>query len=66
MQAVVPIANPEATAQFALELLGNEATWYAAQQAGIKRVETFYTQKDMFANYRAVYRTALSAVERSD
>lgn len=60
---IVPIASPEATAQAALELLTDEKAWYAAQAAGIKRVESFYTQPQMFARYCEIYREAL---ERSD
>ncbi len=63
--AVVSIASPEATAQSALSLLQNESTWYAAQQAGIKRVEAYYTQKDMFENYGGIYQAAFDAVERN-
>jgi glycosyltransferase involved in cell wall biosynthesis len=62
--AVVPIANPEATAQAALTLLQDETAWHAAQKAGIQRVETYYSQKDMFANYEDLYRNALIAAER--
>ena len=64
--AVVSIASPEATAHAALELLQNESVWADAQAAGIKRVEAYYTQKDMFANYGDVYQEAFDAVERND
>lgn len=64
--AVVPIASPEATAQSALALLQNESAWYDAQQAGLKRVKAYYTQKDMFANYGGIYREAFAAAERND
>jgi glycosyltransferase involved in cell wall biosynthesis len=57
--AVVPIANPEATARAALPLLQDEGAWRAAQQAGIHRVETYYTQAGMFDQYRQLYDQAL-------
>jgi glycosyltransferase involved in cell wall biosynthesis len=60
---VVPIASPEATARSALALLQNDDAWHNAQLAGIKRVEAYYTQKDMFANYQSVYREAFESME---
>jgi polysaccharide biosynthesis protein PelF len=57
--AVVPIANPEATARAALPLLQDEGAWRAAQQAGIRRVEAYYTQAGMFDQYRRLYAKAL-------
>ena len=56
--AVVPIANPEATAQACLELLRDHGRWRAAQEAGIRRVETHYTRAQMIDAYRDVYRRA--------
>jgi len=56
---VVQIANPEETAIAALELLTDEKKWKQAQAAAIKRVELFYTQKDMFNKYRHIYQQAL-------
>jgi glycosyltransferase involved in cell wall biosynthesis len=58
---VVSIANPEATAEAALELLGDPHKWRAAQAAGIQRVEQFYTQARMFGSYRKIYQDALAA-----
>jgi polysaccharide biosynthesis protein PelF len=63
--AVVPIANPEATARAALPLLQDESAWRAAQQAGIRRVETYYTQAGMFGQYRHLYEQALSPSEET-
>lgn len=57
--AVISIANPGATAAGAVALLQNESRWRDAQQAGIRRVERFYTQRDMLTNYRALYLTAM-------
>ena len=56
---VVSIASPDATAEAALRLLGDENRWRAAQAAGIARVEAYYTQARMFDSYRAIYKKAL-------
>jgi glycosyltransferase involved in cell wall biosynthesis len=56
--AVVPIANPQATARAALALLRDPARWRAAQEAAIRRVEAHYTQEQMIDAYRQVYREA--------
>jgi glycosyltransferase involved in cell wall biosynthesis len=56
--AVVPIANPEATARGALALLRDRERWSAARGAAIRRVETHYTQGQMIEAYRQVYREA--------
>lgn len=58
--AVVNIANPEATARAALELLADPQRWHASQAAGIARVERLYTQELMLARYRSIYETALA------
>lgn len=52
---VVRIADPEALAQAALELLGDTDEWQRASRAGIRRVETYYTQSLMFGSYRVLY-----------
>lgn len=57
--AVVNIAHPEATARAALELLGDPARWRSAQEAGVRRVESMYTERQMLDRYRAIYRRAL-------
>ncbi len=56
---VVGIADPQALAQAAIDLLEPSA-WHAASAAGIRRVETYYAQDRMFASYREVYDRALS------
>ena len=55
--AVVPIADPEALAQAAFQLLNEPGRWRAAQQAGIRRVERYYRQSHVLDSYRAVYRS---------
>ena len=57
---VVGIADPTALAGAALELLGDPAAWRKAQQAGIARVEKYYTQERMFNSYRELYANALA------
>ena len=57
---VVGIADPRALAQAALELLASEEAWNAAAQAGIRRVEAYYSQERMIGSYREIYRHALA------
>ena len=56
---VVGIADPEALANAAVELLGDEAAWRVAQTAAIRRVEQYYTLEMMIGQYREVYQRAL-------
>ncbi len=63
--AVVSMANPTALAEAALELLSDQERWHAAQQAGITRVETFYTQTQMIDEYQSIYTKALDAWQES-
>ncbi|HEY8606583.1 MAG TPA: GT4 family glycosyltransferase PelF [Noviherbaspirillum sp.] len=57
--AVVNIAEPEALALAAVGLLSDDTRWRRAQAAGIARVERYYTQERMFAQYRELYDGAL-------
>lgn len=57
--AVVDIANPEASARAAFELLRDRPRWDAAQAAGIARVESTYTQSLMLERYRKIYEKAI-------
>lgn len=52
---VVRIADPEALAQAAVELLGDTGEWRRASAAAIRRVETYYSQDMMFGRYRELY-----------
>lgn len=63
---VVGIADPQALADAALRLLTDEAAWHSAAQAGIARVERYYTHPVMFARYRAVYDRALGRTPHTD
>ncbi|WP_294946333.1 GT4 family glycosyltransferase PelF [Sulfurivirga sp.] len=56
---IVPIADPEATAQGILSLLEDEAAWQAAQRAGLERVRRYYRLDQMYDAYRGVYDEAL-------
>ncbi len=58
--AVVGIADAQELGQACADLLGDPARWQAASQAGIARVERYYTQPMMFERYRAVYDDALN------
>ena len=58
---VVPIADPEATAQAIIGLLTDESRWYAAQCAGISRVERYYTEDILLSNYTNIYTEALDS-----
>jgi polysaccharide biosynthesis protein PelF len=53
--AVVGIADPQSLALAVVELLTDHEKWQAASIAGIRRVETYYRQDQMFARYRAIY-----------
>lgn len=57
--ALVPIADPERAAEAALALLGDQSRWRSAQRAGMQRVERYYTEEQMFASYRDIYRSVL-------
>ena len=52
---VVQIADPQALAAAAVELLTDQEKWREASEAGIRRVETYYRQDQMFGRYRQIY-----------
>jgi glycosyltransferase involved in cell wall biosynthesis len=52
---VVGIADPQALATAVIELLTDQDKWQAASTAGIRRVETYYNQEQMFGRYRDIY-----------
>jgi polysaccharide biosynthesis protein PelF len=60
--AVVNIADPQGLADAAIALLSNPETWQAASQAGIARVERYYTDELMFGRYREVYQKAFAKI----
>ncbi|MGJ3254900.1 MAG: GT4 family glycosyltransferase PelF [Alcanivorax sp.] len=57
--SVVGIADPEALGKAVAKLLSDPPAWHEAQQAGIRRVETLYTQQQMFGSYRELYQGLL-------
>jgi glycosyltransferase involved in cell wall biosynthesis len=57
---VVGIADPEALAAAAIALLSNPDEWRSAQEAGIRRVERYYSQELMIGCYREIYEKALA------
>lgn len=63
---VVPIADPAALAHEAINLLANESEWRAAQQAGIARVERYYTQERMIGSYRDLYTKLIALPDKQD
>lgn len=58
--AVVPISNPQALADAVERLLSDDEAWQDAQRAAIARVERYYTQEQMFASYRNLYKQVLA------
>jgi glycosyltransferase involved in cell wall biosynthesis len=52
---VVRIADPQAMADAALELLGDADVWQRASAAAIARVEKYYSQRMMFDRYQSLY-----------
>lgn len=57
--AVVPIANPSEFAEEVIALLSDEDNWRSARDAAVKRVETFYDEKDMIRRYSDIYQAQL-------
>ena len=58
--AVVPIANPADFAEAVLPLLTDETKWREARDAGIRRVEALYDEKDMLKRYHDIYLEQIS------
>ncbi len=56
---VVPISDPVALGNAALELLTNPEEWKSAQTAAIARVRRYYAQPDMIGRYREIYKKAI-------
>lgn len=63
---VVRIADPAALAEEALKLLRDPQYWQAAQQAGIRRVERYYTHDRMVQSYRESYSRLLAMPDLAD
>lgn len=56
---VVGIADPQALAMAIIKYFSDDALWQQASDAGVQRVNQFYTHPLMFGRYREVYRRAL-------
>ncbi|MGQ7847436.1 GT4 family glycosyltransferase PelF [Granulosicoccus sp. 3-233] len=61
--AVVPISDPAAFADAAIELLSDREAWRHASRAAIARVEAYYDEVDMIARYQRVYETQMMKTE---
>lgn len=62
---IVGIADPQALAEAIIGFFTDDAKWLSASEAGVKRVNQYYTHELMFSRYREVYRRALNG-ERAD
>lgn len=62
--AIVGIAQPQVLARAAVSLLTDTVRWQAAQATGIARVERYYTQDLMFADYRQLYDKSLQQADQ--
>lgn len=58
--AVTPIAAPEALADEMVKLLSNAEKWQEARTAAMRRVDTYFDQDTLFANYRRIYQNVLA------
>jgi glycosyltransferase involved in cell wall biosynthesis len=56
--AIAPVADPEAIGEASLSLLDDPLRYSAAQKAGIRRVEAYYTDAHMIEAYRRMYQEA--------
>lgn len=61
--AVVPIANPAAFAEAVLPFLTDENKWREIRDAGIKRVEKYYDEKDMLDRYHSIYLDRIASAQ---
>jgi len=58
--AVVHIASPKELAIAAASLLKDEKRWYAAQKAGIQRVENLYRESTFLNHYKKLYQKVIT------
>lgn len=56
---LVNIANPQALANAALELLTDESSWVLAQSSGMKRVRQYYSMQELVEHYGLIYQLAM-------
>ncbi|MBT4497313.1 MAG: GT4 family glycosyltransferase PelF, partial [Gemmatimonadetes bacterium] len=60
---VTPIADPEATADAIIQILGNDERRWQMGQSGIQRVERFYNEQDLNFAYLDLYRRYITIGE---
>ncbi|MEG0820736.1 MAG: GT4 family glycosyltransferase PelF [Burkholderiaceae bacterium] len=63
---VVRIADPGGLGEAIARLLAEPDRWHAASRAAVERVETFYTDRQMFDAYRALYDDAMNPATTED
>lgn len=63
---VVRIADPEALAKAALEMLTDKGRWRAASDAGFARVSRYYRDSQMLDAYHVLYRSMATLPERTE
>lgn len=61
---LIPIANPAAFAEAAIELITDKNAWQQASQAASRRVESYYDAEDMLRRYRKIYDDGVSIGSR--
>ena len=57
---LVQIADPDAIAAAAIELLTNGQAWIDAQQVGLERVRRYYSMTQLIQHYETIYEEAIS------
>lgn len=57
---IVNIADPDALARAALELLNDASAWVSAQRVGLERVRKYYSMAQLIENYSSIYTEAIS------
>lgn len=56
---LVPMADPEALANAALELGTNETLWRKSQEIALTRIRKYYAMQELKKNYNLIYKKAI-------
>ncbi|NLI09796.1 MAG: GT4 family glycosyltransferase PelF [Elusimicrobia bacterium] len=56
---IIPTANPSSAAQAYVRILSDKAVWNQYSQNALKRVKTFYEEKNLLNKYRELYSSAI-------
>lgn len=56
---LVNIADPNALATAALQLLNNETAWASAQHVAVKRIRKYYSMQALIEHYGSIYKKAM-------